>query len=137
VPRDGALTLADVRSLTLSVVCECGRCELYAVARLVAEHGDAKIRLGAPQQASHCVNSRRKRRFAPRLTGPRRHSELDLLRQHSRNLTNFGSAPREPKSVRTSKTGAGDDGDSAMKLDCHKIPRAVALYPSGAASRVG
>jgi hypothetical protein len=29
VPRDGAFTLADVRSPTVSVVCECGRCGRY------------------------------------------------------------------------------------------------------------
>ena len=44
MPRDGALTLADVRSPTLSIVCEpCGRRGRYAVARLLEEHGDAKL----------------------------------------------------------------------------------------------
>ena len=44
VPRDGALTLADVHSPMLSIVCEpCGRRGRYAVARLIDEHGDAKL----------------------------------------------------------------------------------------------
>ena len=44
MPRDGALTLTDVRSPTLSVVCEpCGRRGLYAVARLIVERGDVKL----------------------------------------------------------------------------------------------
>ncbi len=42
--RDGALTLSDVRSPTLAIVCEpCGRRGRYAVARLFEEHGDAKL----------------------------------------------------------------------------------------------
>ena len=43
MPRDGALTLADVRSATVSVVCACGQCDCYAVASLMVEHGDAKL----------------------------------------------------------------------------------------------
>jgi len=44
MPRDGALTLSDVRSPTLSIVCEpCNRRGRYIVARLVDEHGDAKL----------------------------------------------------------------------------------------------
>ncbi len=44
MPRDGAVTLSDVRNPTLSIVCEpCGRHETYYVARLMAEHGDAKM----------------------------------------------------------------------------------------------
>jgi hypothetical protein len=44
MPRDGALTLSDLRSPTLSIVCEpCARRGRYAVARLVEEHGDAKL----------------------------------------------------------------------------------------------
>ena len=44
MPRDGALTLADLRSPTLSIVCEpCNRHGRYSVARLVEEHGDAKL----------------------------------------------------------------------------------------------
>ena len=39
MPRDGALTLSDVRSPTLSIVCG-GR---YAVARLFEQPGDAKL----------------------------------------------------------------------------------------------
>jgi len=44
MPRDGSLTLADVRSPTLSIVCQpCGRRGRYDVARLIDEHGDAKL----------------------------------------------------------------------------------------------
>ena len=44
VPRDGGLTLSDVRSPTLSIVCEpCGRRGRYAVAGLLEGHGDAKL----------------------------------------------------------------------------------------------
>jgi hypothetical protein len=35
MPRDGALTLSDLRSPTLSII--------YSVARLMDEHGDAKL----------------------------------------------------------------------------------------------
>ncbi len=42
--RENALTLADIRSSTLTIVCEpCGRRGRYAVERLMAEHGDAKL----------------------------------------------------------------------------------------------
>jgi hypothetical protein len=44
MPRDGALTLSDIRSPTLSIVCApCARRGRYAVARLLKEHGDAKL----------------------------------------------------------------------------------------------
>jgi len=44
MPRDGALTLSDVLSPTLSIVCEpCNRHGRSNVARLVEEHGDAKL----------------------------------------------------------------------------------------------
>jgi len=44
MPRDGALTLSDVRSPTLAIVCEpCGRRGRLSVARLMEEHGDAKL----------------------------------------------------------------------------------------------
>jgi hypothetical protein len=44
MPRDGALTLSDVRQPTLSIVCEpCGRRGAYKVARLMELHGDAKL----------------------------------------------------------------------------------------------
>jgi hypothetical protein len=44
MPRDGAFTLSDVRGPSLSIVCEpCGRRGRYHVARLMAEHGDAKL----------------------------------------------------------------------------------------------
>jgi hypothetical protein len=44
MPRDGALTLSDVHGPSLSIVCEpCGQRELYSVAKLMEEHGDAKL----------------------------------------------------------------------------------------------
>jgi hypothetical protein len=44
MPRDGALTLLDVRGPTLAIVCQpCGRHGRYAVVRLIEEHGDAKL----------------------------------------------------------------------------------------------
>jgi hypothetical protein len=44
MPRDGALTLSDVLSPTLSIVCApCNRHGRYSVARLVEEPGDAKL----------------------------------------------------------------------------------------------
>jgi hypothetical protein len=44
MPRDGAFILSDLRSPTLSIVCEpCGRLETYDVARLMERHGDAKL----------------------------------------------------------------------------------------------
>ena len=44
MPRDGALTLADVCGPRLSIVCgPCARRGRYAVARLLEEHGDAKL----------------------------------------------------------------------------------------------
>jgi hypothetical protein len=40
MPSDGAVTLADVRAPTLSIVCaRCGRYGRYAVKRLIALHG--------------------------------------------------------------------------------------------------
>jgi hypothetical protein len=44
MPRDGALILSDLRQPTLSIVCEpCGRIGRYSVAKLMEEHGDAKL----------------------------------------------------------------------------------------------
>jgi hypothetical protein len=44
MPRDGSFTLSDVRELTLAIVCEpCGRRGRLSVARLMVEHGDAKL----------------------------------------------------------------------------------------------
>jgi len=44
MPRDGAFTLSDVRSPTLSIVCEpCGRSGRYNVNRLIERHGDARL----------------------------------------------------------------------------------------------
>jgi hypothetical protein len=44
LPRDGSLILSDVRSRTLAIVCEpCGRHGRYRVARLIEQHGDARL----------------------------------------------------------------------------------------------
>lgn len=45
MPRDGSLTLSDVRGPTLSIVCEpCGRRGRFNVGRLTEQHGaDAKL----------------------------------------------------------------------------------------------
>src|SRR6476659_6631667 len=44
MPRDGAVVLSDLRNPTLSIVCEpCGRRGTYSVARLIEQHGDAKL----------------------------------------------------------------------------------------------
>ena len=44
MPRDGAVTLLDVRSPTLAIVCgPCARRGRYAVTKLIEQHGDAKL----------------------------------------------------------------------------------------------
>jgi hypothetical protein len=45
MPRDGSLTLSDIRAPTLTIGCErCGRHGRYNVQRLIAAHGtDAKL----------------------------------------------------------------------------------------------
>jgi hypothetical protein len=45
MPRDGSLTLSDIRGPTLAIGCErCGRHGRYNVQRLIAAHGaDAKL----------------------------------------------------------------------------------------------
>ncbi len=44
MPRDGAVVLSDLRNPTLSIVCEPrDRRGTYNVARLMEQHGDAKL----------------------------------------------------------------------------------------------
>ena len=44
MPDRGSLTLSDVKTPTLTIVCSpCSRLERYDVARLVEDHGDAKL----------------------------------------------------------------------------------------------
>jgi hypothetical protein len=44
MPRDGAIVLSDLRNPTLSIVCQpCGRRGTYSVARLMEQHGDARL----------------------------------------------------------------------------------------------
>jgi hypothetical protein len=60
MPRDGAITLTDIQAPFLHVVCEpCGRRGRYAVARLIAERGDAKLTdlLPALANCSRMTNS--------------------------------------------------------------------------------
>jgi hypothetical protein len=48
MPRDGALTLADVRVSVLTVVCEpCDRRERYDVERLTRQYGSDASRDGS------------------------------------------------------------------------------------------
>jgi hypothetical protein len=45
MPRDGSLTLSDIREPTLTIACKrCGRYGRYNVARLITAHGaDARL----------------------------------------------------------------------------------------------
>ena len=44
MPRDGSLTLSDVRGPNLTIACEpCGRRGRYNVAKLMERYGDAKL----------------------------------------------------------------------------------------------
>jgi hypothetical protein len=44
LPRDGSIVLSDVRERTLTIICEpCGRRGRLSVAKLMEEHGDAKL----------------------------------------------------------------------------------------------
>jgi hypothetical protein len=44
MPRSGAVTLSDVISPTMHLVCKaCNRRSVYSVKRLIAKHGDAKL----------------------------------------------------------------------------------------------
>jgi hypothetical protein len=44
MPDRGSLTLSDVKTPTLTVVCSpCSRLERYDVQRLMAQHSDAKL----------------------------------------------------------------------------------------------
>jgi hypothetical protein len=44
MPRDGALTLADLRAPKLTIICApCNRRGSYDVQRLTEQHGDAKL----------------------------------------------------------------------------------------------
>jgi hypothetical protein len=55
MPRDGALTLSDVRSPTLAIVCEPGgRRGRYRLDRLMAEHGDAMLPRTLSRERSGC-----------------------------------------------------------------------------------
>ena len=59
MPRDGAVVLSDLRNPTLSIVCEpCGRRGTYNVARLMEQHGDAKL-TDLLQTLTDCPKARR------------------------------------------------------------------------------
>jgi|HubBroStandDraft_6_1064221.scaffolds.fasta_scaffold401497_2 hypothetical protein len=58
MPRDGALTLSDVRDPALSIICEpCSRRETYDAARLMERHGDAKL-IDLLQTLANCPKAR-------------------------------------------------------------------------------
>ena len=74
MPRDGSITLSDVSEPTLSVVCEpCGRHGRYSVARLMEQHGDAKLTdllhtlADCPKARPASIHDRRKAVFGQRL----------------------------------------------------------------------
>jgi hypothetical protein len=55
MPRDGALTLSDVRSPTLAIVCEPGgRRGRYRLDRMMAEQGDAMLPRTLSRERSGC-----------------------------------------------------------------------------------
>ena len=58
MPRDGAVVLSDLRNPTLSIVREpCGRRGTYNVARLMEQHGDAKL-TDLLQTLADCLKAR-------------------------------------------------------------------------------
>lgn len=61
MPRD-AITLADVREATLTIVCErCGRYGRYSVKRLIGAHGaDARL----PDLLARLANCEKARSFS-------------------------------------------------------------------------
>ena len=70
MPRDGSKTLADLTDPYLWLVCEpCGRRGRFAVARLIEQHGDARmtdLRLALAQCAkahSHSIHEGCKARY--------------------------------------------------------------------------
>jgi hypothetical protein len=74
MPRDGSIILSDVRSPTLSIVCEpCSRRGTYSVARLMERHGDARLTdllqtlANCPKAGSASVHDRCKEVFGQRL----------------------------------------------------------------------
>jgi hypothetical protein len=74
MPRDGSLILSDVREPTLAIVCEpCSRRGVYNIARLMAEHGDAKLTdllhavVECPKARSASIHDRCKAVYGQRL----------------------------------------------------------------------
>jgi hypothetical protein len=74
MPRDGALILSDIRNSMLSIVCEpSGRRGAYNVARLMEQHGDAKLTdllqtlADCPKARSASIHDRCKAVFGQRL----------------------------------------------------------------------
>jgi hypothetical protein len=73
MPRDGSLTLSDIREPTLAIGCErCGRHGRYNVARLIEKHGadmkllDLRANLAnCPKTQAVSVYDRCKVRFEP------------------------------------------------------------------------
>jgi hypothetical protein len=74
MPRDGSFTLSDLRQPTLSIVCDaCGRSGRFTAAKLMAEHGDAKLTdllhtlADCPKARSASVHDRCKAVYGQRL----------------------------------------------------------------------
>jgi hypothetical protein len=71
MPRDGSLTLSDIREPALTIACErCGRHGRYSVGRLIAAQGaDAKLTdllvtlANCEKARSVSVHDRRKAKF--------------------------------------------------------------------------
>jgi hypothetical protein len=62
MPRDGAMTLYDVREPMIEIVCQpCGRRGSYSVERLIAAHG-ADIKL--PELLTRLANCDKARSFS-------------------------------------------------------------------------
>jgi hypothetical protein len=82
MPRDGPIILTDLQAPFLHLVCEpCGRRGRYAVARLIAERGDAKLTEVLPALAncskganSASIYDRCKARFEATIPRHRRHA---------------------------------------------------------------
>ena len=93
MPRDGAVVLSDLRNPTLSIVCEpCGRRGTYNVARLMEQHGDAKLTdllqtlANCPKARSASIHDRCKARYGAASlhvdpTGPKQRLPIDPLVQ--------------------------------------------------------
>jgi hypothetical protein len=73
MPRQGAITLSDLVTPTLMLVCtRCERKGVYSVARLMAKHGDARLTdlrsfltAGCPKRAKFSIHAQCEAQFDP------------------------------------------------------------------------